>query len=133
VRYSPFALIHLSTLPLHRDATQWLSQVRDHIERHDIDLKTHWFREGVWRELFDTPSYSRFFNPPEEEVLRYTLPRTLHKFASRTLKLTRSKLDRVKLKMDVKKIIETGHDVVWIAKGVFEFPVKTILVMSQRK
>jgi hypothetical protein len=42
--------------------------------------------DGLWHQAFKTPSYIKFFNSLEEEVFRYTLPRTMHNFTSRTLK-----------------------------------------------
>jgi hypothetical protein len=56
----------------HREPSLWLPQVRNHIERGNINLGTH----RIWREAFDTPSYIKSSDSPH----------ILHNFTSRTLK-----------------------------------------------
>lgn len=119
-----------------RDTVQWVAQVRDCIESHEIG--TPQFRLGLWRQTFDTPSYKKLFQPPEESQWEYTLPGTLDIVTDRALSKSYiailSEDEKTTIKADIKSIVERGDGMVWKdeREGVFEYPYKTYVVLSKK-
>ena len=120
----------------YRGAAQWVAQLRVRIESHEKG--TPQFRLGLWRQAFDTPSYKKFFQPPEESQWEYTLPGTLDIVTDRALSKSYitilSEEEKTSVKVDIKGIVERGDGMVWKdeKEGVFEYPYKTYVVLSKR-
>jgi hypothetical protein len=120
-----------------RESARWLSRVRDRIELYDKG--TPHARHGKWREAFQTSSYRRFFDPPEEVTFNYKLSRTAEKVIDRALSSSYvsafPETEKAKIEEDVAEIIRQREDMVWIdeSRGMFEYPLKTILITSRRK
>ncbi|KAJ7176634.1 S-adenosyl-L-methionine-dependent methyltransferase [Mycena filopes] len=119
-----------------RDAVEWLKQVRERVER-DEEGSPHW-RTGLWRQLFDAPSYAKYFAPAQEQTFRYTIPGTQGRIISRNLSSSRivtlTDAEKEVFVKDVQGILERGDGKVWIEeeKGTFEYPHRTDLVICKR-
>ncbi|KAJ7489413.1 S-adenosyl-L-methionine-dependent methyltransferase [Mycena latifolia] len=119
-----------------RDAAPWLKQYRERVER-DENGAPHWC-SGLWRELFRTPSYTKFFNAPEEEIFRYDAVGTLDGMISRGLTSSRvaslTEAEKEAFGRDVETIVQRGEGKVWVdkEKGTFVYPHRTDLVVAKR-
>ncbi|KAF9242133.1 S-adenosyl-L-methionine-dependent methyltransferase [Melanogaster broomeanus] len=103
-----------------RDAAGWVAQLRDRIERHEMD--TPQFRLGLWRQTFATESYIKNFKEPEEKEWAYHLDAS-----EQIIYGTRNETSKPSwLK---------GDGRIWIneSEGVFEYPYKTLVVVSRKK
>lgn len=95
-------------------------------------------RSGVWRQLFNTPSYTKFFSPAEEETFQYTIPGTLEGIVNRGLSSSRVAIltdaEKEIFVKDVEAIVQRGEGKVWIdeEKGTFQYPQRTDIVISKR-
>ncbi|KAI0054120.1 S-adenosyl-L-methionine-dependent methyltransferase [Auriscalpium vulgare] len=120
-----------------RDAAAWVAQLRDTIEQHEKG--TPQFRLGLWRQLFDTPSYQKYFQPPEETSWAYSLPGSLDIVTDRALSKSYIAVlpadDKVKVKADIEAIVKKGDGKKWIdeSEGTFEYPYKTFVVIFRQK
>jgi len=119
------------------DGAQWVAQLRDRIERHEGGSPQ--FRLNLWRQLFDTASYNKHFQAPEEEVWSYNLPGSLDIVTNRALSKSYIAMqpDDVKtdIRADIKDIIQRGDGLKWSneAQGIFEYPYKTYVVIARKK
>lgn len=122
---------------IYRQSARWVAQVRNRIESHEQGSPQ--FRLGLWRQAWDTPSYKKFFQPPEEKEWMYHLPGTLDIVTNRAHSASYITIlsDEGKRSVadDIKEIIERGEDKVWIdeKQGIFEYPYKTYVVIAQKK
>lgn len=120
-----------------RQSARWVAQARNRIESHEQG--TPQFRLGLWRQAWDTPSYKKFFQPPEEKEWIYHLPGTLDIVTNRALSKSYiavlSDEGKRSVVNDIKEIIERGEDKVWIdeKQGIFEYPYRTYVVIAQKK
>ncbi|KAJ7472291.1 S-adenosyl-L-methionine-dependent methyltransferase [Mycena galericulata] len=120
-----------------RDAAEWLNQVRERVER-DEKGSPHW-RTGHWRQIFDAPSYTKYFLQPEEQIFRYEIPGTTEGIVSRGLSSSRistlTEREKEEFVQDVEAIMQRGEGKVWIEqdKGTFVYPHRTDLVISKRR
>ncbi|KAF9464746.1 S-adenosyl-L-methionine-dependent methyltransferase [Collybia nuda] len=120
-----------------RDTARWVAQLREHIEQHEDG--TPQFRLGLWRKAFDTPSYQGAFLPPSEKSWTYTLPTNvgavLSRAASKSYIAILPEDEKLRVQSSVKEIVEKGEDKVWIdeSKGIFLYPYKCYVVVSQKK
>jgi len=117
-----------------REVALWLDQFRARVERDEGDAPHS--RSGVWRQLFNTPSYTKSFTPPEEEAIRYVVPNTLDGIVSRGLSSSRvvvlTDAEKEVFVKDVEAIVQRGEGKVWIdeEKGTFEHPQRTEIIIS---
>ena len=114
---------------------KWVGQVRDIIETHEQG--TPQFRRMLWREIFDTVSYQKFFKPPEEKTWSYVLETTKESVIDRALSKSYIAIlpedTKIQVKMNLERIIDQGDKVlVDESKGVFEYPYTTWVVVSQK-
>lgn len=120
-----------------RVAARWVAQLRDRIELHEHG--TPQFRLGLWRQTWDTPSYKANFQPPEENEWSYSLPGALDivtdRAHSKSYIAVLSEHEKASVTADIKEIVERGDDKVWVdkSKGIFEYPYRTYVVISQKK
>ena len=122
---------------LHSDSAAWIGQVRDRIERYE--LGTPQFRLGLWRKLFETPSYQKLFQPPIEEVWSYTLDGSIDIVTNRALSKSYIAIQpedvKSKLRDEIRAVLERGDGKKWVDedKGIFEYPYKTYVVILRQK
>ncbi|KAF8802568.1 S-adenosyl-L-methionine-dependent methyltransferase [Phlegmacium glaucopus] len=120
-----------------RDGARWVAKVGDIIGAHEQN--TPQFRHMYWRQTFDTPSYRREFNPPEEKKWDYKLHANkeiiVDRAASASYIVALSDDERAEVQEEIKKVIDQGLDKVWIdeAQGSFEYPYKTWVVIAHKK
>ena len=137
------------------DGAVWVAKAREVIEAHEAG--TPQFRlggwvyltryqsiclgnpsPGLWREFFHTPSYHKFFVGPEETTWKYVLPATAGDVVTRALSKSYIAVlpedERKKVADSLMNILETEKKS-WIneAKGVFEYPYGTTVVIVHRK
>jgi len=92
----------------------------------------------LWRNTFDTPSYQRLFDSPEEKNFGYTLPGTEQSAVDLVLSLSFVAIlpddKKVEIGEEVRKIIRAAEKT-WLdeSKGVFEYPLKVCVVICQKK
>jgi len=131
-----FVSIH-PTAYYHRDGAGWVAQIRDCIEAHEKG--TPQFRLGLWRQTFSTPEYTSLFHPQEESEWSYYL------LASEKIVTDRAQSksyiavlppdEKAKVVENVKAILQRGDGRVWINKeeGTYQYPYKTLVVVSRKK
>ena len=121
----------------YRDGARWVSQVRDIIEVYEQN--TPQFRLMLWRQLFDTPSYQRGFNPPEEKTWQYTIQASKNNVVDRASSKSYIAVlpddKKAEVQEEVSKVVDQGLDRVWIdkAQGLFEYPYKTWVVIAHKQ
>jgi len=120
-----------------RDGARWVSQVRDIIEVYEQN--TPQFRLMLWRQLFDTPSYQREFNPPEEKTWQYKIQTSKNNVVDRASSKSYIAVlpddKKAEVQEEVSKVVDQGLDRVWIdkAQGLFEYPYKTWVVIAHKQ
>ncbi|KAG9318885.1 S-adenosyl-L-methionine-dependent methyltransferase [Chiua virens] len=120
-----------------RDAAGWVAQLRDRIESHEKG--TPQFRLGLWRQAFSTETYNEHFKPPEEKEWIYHLPTTENLCVNRALSKSYTSIlppdEKKRVTDDLKALLAKGDGKVWIDenKGVFEYPYRTLVVLSRKK
>jgi hypothetical protein len=121
----------------YRKTALWVAQLRDRIEKHEHG--TPQFRLGLWRQLYDAPSFTRSFTPAEENSWAYSLPATVDTVISRALSKSYIAIlpDDAKNSVaeDIKQILEEGQGLVWTdqSQGLFEYPYTTHVVTAVKK
>ncbi|KAF8843641.1 S-adenosyl-L-methionine-dependent methyltransferase [Paxillus ammoniavirescens] len=120
-----------------REHAGWVAQLRDRIERHEKG--TPQFRLGLWRQAFATESYLENFKAPEEKEWAYHLNASERIATERALSKSYIAVlppdEKKKVSEDIKAIIAKGDGRVWIneSEGLFEYPYKTLVVVSRKK
>jgi hypothetical protein len=120
-----------------RDAARWVAEVRDIVEVNEQN--TPQFRHMLWRQTFDTPSYQREFNPPEEKTWSYKLQASKEIVVDRACSKSYVTIlpddKKAELQEEIRKIVDRGLDRVWIdeSKGLFEYPYKTWVVIAHKR
>jgi len=120
-----------------RDGARWVSELRDLIEVHEQG--TPQFRHMYWRQTFDTPSYQKEFNPPEEKTWAYKLQAdkevVVDRAASKSYVAILPDDKKAEVQEEIRKIVDQGLDKVWIdeTQGLFEYPYKTWVVIAHKK
>ncbi|KAJ6504202.1 hypothetical protein C8R47DRAFT_1174783 [Mycena vitilis] len=114
------------------DAAAWLKQFRQRVERDDKEDAPNG-RSGLWRQLFDTPSYTEFFAPPEEKKFPFIIPASLDGIVSRGLSTSRiavlADAGKEAFVKDAQAIVERGEGK---EEGTFEYPHRTEIVIARR-
>lgn len=120
-------------------APAWLSQVYELIDTY----KTHdqmSFHTEQWRNFFNTPTYSRLFDPPTiKEEWPSIRPVTKESVVqmSMTASMIAVQTDETKrqIKAELDEILERGEEKKWIdeGNGVFESPYKTLVAVARKK
>ncbi|THH17816.1 hypothetical protein EW146_g3077 [Bondarzewia mesenterica] len=120
-----------------REAAPWVAQLRDRIELHEQG--TPQFRLGLWRKLFETDNYRKYFQPPVEQVWSYHLEGSLEIVTNRAFSKSYVAIQpedvKVQIKEDIRAIVERGEGKKWIdqSQGLFEYPYKTYVVILRQK
>lgn len=120
-----------------RDGAGWVAELRDVYEKYEKG--TPQFRLGLWRAVFDAPSYPELFQPNDEKEFAYILPATADIVADRVCSKSyiaiESEETQAQVRGWVKDILKKGNGLVWIdeKEGVFEYPYKTYVVALKRK
>ncbi|KAF9218391.1 S-adenosyl-L-methionine-dependent methyltransferase [Gyrodon lividus] len=120
-----------------RDRAGWVAQLRDRIERHEQG--TPQFRLGLWRQAFTTQSYLENFKEPEEKEWAYYLDTSAKICTERALSKSYIAVlppdEKTKVAEDIKAIVEKGDGRAWVneSEGVFQYPYKTLVVVSRKK
>ena len=103
------------------------------------EQNTPQFRLMLWRQLFDTPSYQREFNPPEEKTWQYTIQASKNNVVDRASSKSYIAVlpddKKAEVQEEVSKVVDQGLDRVWIdeAQGLFEYPYKTWVVIAHKQ
>ena len=92
-----------------------------------------------WRQTFDTPTYQREFNPPDEKIWDFKLQTTKEIVVDRAS--TKSYIavlpddKKTEVLEEVGRIVDQGLDRVWIdeTQGVFEYPYKAYVVIAHKR
>jgi len=120
-----------------REGARWVAQLRDRIERHENG--TPQFRLNLWRKTFETPSYQKAFQPPQEKAWSYSLPATLDIVVNRACSKSYIAIlpedEKANVKDDIKTIVEKGDDKVWLdeSQSIFEYPYKCFVVIADKR
>lgn len=120
-----------------RDAVTWVSQLRDRIEKHEDGCPQ--FRLGLWRQLYDTPSFKQFFTAAEENSWDYNIPGTVDIVVDRALSKSYTVVlpdaEKKSITEDIKGYLQNDKGKVWIdeSQGLFEYPYKTLVVTATKK
>ncbi|KAK0549538.1 hypothetical protein OC845_003076 [Tilletia horrida] len=121
-----------------RDAAPWVARLRDAYESHEKG--TPQYRLGLWKDMYKTQAYSKYFHAlPQEDHYRI-LPTTKEDAWNRVLSKSYISVlgerDRAALRAEWDKIYEDGdsNGRKWIdeSKGIFEYPYVTNLLKFER-
>lgn len=119
-----------------RDRAKWVAQLRDRIEQHEGG--TPQFRLMLWRKVYETASYLKFFKEPVEKTWSVVFPATVdiavNRACSKSYIAVLEEDEKSKVVNDVQEIVTRGEDRVWIDKGagIFEYPYTTWLVLAHK-
>lgn len=114
-----------------------MAQLRDTIEEHEAG--TPQFRLFLWRKTFETPSYNKFFEPPEEFVWSYSLIATetavVDRASSKSYIAVLPPDQKEAVLQKVRDIVRKGEDKEWVdeAAGTFHYPYQCWVVLAQKK
>ncbi|KAN0076854.1 hypothetical protein V8E55_010709 [Tylopilus felleus] len=120
-----------------RGAAGWVAQLRDRIEKYEQG--TPQFRLGLWRQAFSTEAYNNNFKLPEEKEWIYHLEISEEICVDRALSKSYTAIlppdEKEKVSQDIKAILAKGDGKIWIdeSKGIFQYPYKTLVVLSRKK
>ena len=122
-----------------RSRAAWVGTVRDIYE--PFEQGSPQFRLGLWKAVFDVPSYQSLFLTQETrtEELRRVIPTTVEgvvdRVCSKSYIAVLPEEDKQKVTEGVKGVFKKENDRVWMdeGKGVFEYPYNTVLVIMRRK
>lgn len=123
--------------PTLREKARWVAQLRERYEKYEHGSPQ--FRLGLWREAFNTPSYKKLFQPQEEKEWAYpnigNLDIVVDRACTKSYVAVLPQDEKNQVRADVKAIVEKGDDKVWVdeSKGIFEYPYKTLVVISKRQ
>ncbi|KAF8744050.1 WD40 repeat-like protein, partial [Rhizoctonia solani] len=117
-----------------RERSSWVAKIRDLIEPYEQGSPQ--FRLGLWKAVFDTPSYKANFQPPETKIWDYVVPTTSQGVHDRAFSksyiavLQTPEADKVHQEID--RILETSEKD-WIdeKEGVFKYNYETFLVIMR--
>ena len=93
---------------------------------------------GLWCQLYDVPSYQKFFGTAEETKWKYVLPATIEGVVARALSKSYisalAEAEQNKVADSLRNILETEQKT-WVneEEGVFEYPYETTVVTIRRK
>ena len=93
----------------------------------------------LWRQTFDTPSYKKFFAPPEEQQWTRSIPTTVEgvwdRVTSKSYIAILPTEKKAELEKEIKAALSPREDKTWIdeSRGIFEYPYKTYLVTMKRQ
>ncbi|ELU36076.1 methyltransferase domain-containing protein [Rhizoctonia solani AG-1 IA] len=118
-----------------RPRSSWVAKIRDLIEPYEQGSPQ--FRLGLWKAVFDTPSYKANFQSPETKIWDYVVPTTAQGVHDRAFSksyiavLQTPEADKVHQEID--RILETSEKD-WIdeKEGVFKYNYETFLVIMRR-
>ncbi|KAH7103902.1 S-adenosyl-L-methionine-dependent methyltransferase [Auriculariales sp. MPI-PUGE-AT-0066] len=119
-----------------REAASWVARLRDTIEPYEEGSPQ--FRLGLWRATFSVPSYQKHFDKEEELTFSRNIPATkesvIERATSKSYIAVLPEETKNSVVETVIKILEQEPKT-WIeeAQGVFNYPYKTTLVVSQKK
>lgn len=114
-----------------------MAQIRDRIEVYEKG--TPQFRLGLWRQAFSTKTYNDNFKPPEEAEWAHHVATSEQLCVERALSKSYMSIlppdEKERVIEDIKAIVANGDGKVWIdeSKSVFEYPYKTLVVLSRKK
>ena len=92
----------------------------------------------LWRETFDTKSYKEEFQPPQEKIWTYHLEGTkdsaVDRASSKSYIAVLPEDKKQEVQDEIRRIIDRSEKN-WIdeAKGIFEYPYKTWVVIARKK
>ncbi|KAF8580883.1 S-adenosyl-L-methionine-dependent methyltransferase [Ramaria rubella] len=116
--------------------TAWVRQLRNVIE--EFEQGTPQYRLGLWRKVFETPSYLKYFEPPEEmtfkHIVKTSLPGVVERAFSKSYIAIQSKESKTHISNELTEIIKKGDDKIWIDEdqGLFEYPyINTVVIMRK--
>lgn len=118
-------------------ATPWVAQLRNLYEAYEQG--TPQFRLGLWRQTFETPSYTKLFQPQQELLFSHTitgsLPGTIDRAFTKSYIAVTSDETKEMLKKEITEIISRGDGKVWIdqEQGTFKYPYNTTVIIMQKK
>lgn len=120
-----------------RDGANWVAQLRDLYELYEHG--TPQFRLDLWRQVFETPSYLKHFEPHEEKTWQYKLTSDLNGVVNRVFSKSYISVlpgeEKAAVKSSVLDIVHRGDDLIWVDKeaGIFEYPYKTLVVVANKR
>jgi hypothetical protein len=97
------------------------------------------YRLGLWRKTFQTESYVKYFEPPEEMIFKHivtgSLTGVLDRVYSKSFIAINSKETKEQIGKEVKGIVERGDDKVWLdqEQGTFEYPYTNTVIVMRKK
>ena len=92
----------------------------------------------LWRKNFDTKTYKKVFQPPQEKIWAYHLEETkdsaVDRACSKSYIAVLPEDKKREIQDEIRRIIDQSEKV-WIdeSKGVFEYPYNTWVVIAHKK
>jgi hypothetical protein len=113
-----------------------VAQLRDRIERHEEGSPQ--FRLMLWKKVYETPSYQKYFSEAVEKIWPVIFPATadivVNRACSKSYVAVLEENAKSKVANDVQEIVARGEDRVWIDEGagIFEYPYQTWIVIAHK-
>lgn len=92
-----------------------------------------------WRQTFDTLSYQREFDPPEEKRWEFRLHASkeivVDRASSKSYIAVLPDDKKAEVQEEIRKVLDQGLDRVWIdeTQDLFEYPYKVWVVIAHKK
>ncbi|GAA5948181.1 hypothetical protein JCM10213_007056 [Rhodosporidiobolus nylandii] len=117
--------------------TAWVRGIRGVYE--EFEAGTPQYRLGLWKHIWDLPSFSRLFSSPEEHTtFRRALPTNedlvVDRVFSKSYITALSDEEKKGVEEKVREVVRQGEGKKWIKEeeGTFEYPYKTDLFVTRR-
>lgn len=92
-----------------------------------------------WRDVFDTPTYPKYFEPPHEETTSTSVQVTAERFISFAMTVSFIAVlpdeEKQVLREKILAVMENGEGIAWVDRSqyLFETPQKTVAISMRKK
>eukprot|EP01117_Protostelium_nocturnum_P005351 TRINITY_DN1948_c0_g1_i1.p1 TRINITY_DN1948_c0_g1~~TRINITY_DN1948_c0_g1_i1.p1 ORF type:complete len:289 (-),score=99.30 TRINITY_DN1948_c0_g1_i1:30-896(-) len=119
-----------------RNSANWVAQLRDTYEQHEYGVPQ--YRTGLWKKMFDAPSYPKLFGNPLENhynrIVKTTKEGVKERIASKSYITALEPQVREKVMEKADEILQKADDIKWIdqSAGEFEYPYVTDVYIMKK-
>lgn len=113
----------------------WIAANRTIYERYELGAPQ--FRTGLWRKMFDVPSFKLFKSHEEHEIVwsvPTSLPAVVERVFTKSYIAIQPDSEKTKIREEITEAANRGEGRKWIdeAKGTWEYPHKNLVVILRK-